>query len=217
MAHSYRGGWQLVEGVMECLKKFHPDMQLDDNDTTRFANEGGNLFDQEFNCPLRKGSSLTWKGKFNKKFSLAENTYCMMNFMKMLVSIVRRMMEVRLVKRKRVKKMMTLLKRTKDMKKKKRCNNAMVCSEQVHQAQRVNSASAADSYKEFLHVFDVCTIAMDGNKRGTDKRNIPVLITQIIPYTSTATKISTYRYKCLTKVGYLESLKTEVFWNTSPD
>jgi hypothetical protein len=47
-------------------------------------------------------------------------------------------------------------------------------------------------------------IAVDGNTRGaTDKRNIPVLITQIVPYTSPATKITTYRYKCLTKVGFL--------------
>jgi len=38
---------------------------------------------------------------------------------------------------------------------------ARVCSSQVHQAQRVNRARAADGYKEFLQVFDVCVIAAD--------------------------------------------------------
>jgi hypothetical protein len=38
---------------------------------------------------------------------------------------------------------------------------ARVCSSQVHQAQRVNRARAANGYKEFLQVFDVCVIAAD--------------------------------------------------------
>jgi hypothetical protein len=85
---------------------------------------------------------------------------------------------------------------------------ARVCSGQVCQAQRVNSARAGDGYKEFLQVFDVCMIAVDGNTRGaTDKRNIPVLFTQVVPYTSPATKITTYRYMCLTKVGFLAKTK----------
>jgi len=76
-------------------------------------------------------------------------------------------------------------------------------SGQVRQAQRVNSTRAAD-YKGFLQVFDVCTIAMNGNTRGaTDKRCIAVLITQVVPYTSPTTKATTYRYTWLTKVGYL--------------
>jgi hypothetical protein len=63
---------------------------------------------------------------------------------------------------------------------------------------------ATDGYKELLKDFDVCSIAVDGNTRGvTDKRNIPVLITQVVPYTSPATKITTYRYKGLKKVGFL--------------
>jgi len=32
---------------------------------------------------------------------------------------------------------------------------------------------------------------------------IPVLITQVIPYTAPATKITICRYKCLAKVGFL--------------
>jgi hypothetical protein len=44
-------------------------------------------------------------------------------------------------------------------------------------------------------------IAVDGNTRGaTNKRKIPILISQVVPYTCPATKISTYRYECLTKV-----------------
>ncbi len=80
----------------------------------------------------------------------------------------------------------------------------------------MSSARAADGYKEFLQVFNVCTIAVDGNIRGaTDKRNIPVLVTQIVPYTSPVTKITTYRYKYLTKVGFLAKPQEEVFWITS--
>jgi hypothetical protein len=63
----------------------------------------------------------------------------------------------------------------------------------------VNSARAPDGYKELLQVFDVCTIAVDENTKGTtDKRHIPVLITQIVLYTSPATKISckNSRQKC---------------------
>jgi hypothetical protein len=46
-------------------------------------------------------------------------------------------------------------------------------------------------------------ISCRGNTRDApDKRNIPVLITQV-PYTTPATKITTYRYKCLTKVGFM--------------
>jgi hypothetical protein len=68
----------------------------------------------------------------------------------------------------------------------------------------VNSARAAD-YKDFLQVFDVCAIAIAGNTRGVlDKRCIAVLITQVVPYTSPATKVTNYRYKCLPKMGYLE-------------
>jgi hypothetical protein len=68
----------------------------------------------------------------------------------------------------------------------------------------VNSARAADSYKKFLQVFDVRMIAVDGNTRcATDKSNILVLITQIVPCTSPATRITSNRHKGLTKVGYL--------------
>jgi hypothetical protein len=68
----------------------------------------------------------------------------------------------------------------------------------------VNSARARDGCKEFLQVFDVCTIAVDGSTRGaSDKRNIPVLIARVLPYTSPAPKITTYRYKCPTNVGFL--------------
>jgi hypothetical protein len=67
----------------------------------------------------------------------------------------------------------------------------------------VNSTRAADGYKEFLQVFDVCTIAVDGNTRGaTDKRSIPVVI---------AAKITNCRYKCLTKVGYLVKTQERSF------
>jgi hypothetical protein len=70
------------------------------------------------------------------------------------------------------------------------------------------------AYKELLQVFDACTIAVDGNTIGaTDKRNIPVLITQIVPYTSPVTKNNTYRYKSLT--NFCQKIKTEVFWITS--
>jgi hypothetical protein len=77
-------------------------------------------------------------------------------------------------------------------------------SGQVCQAQRANSSRAADGYKD--QVFDVCMIAVDGNTRGaTDKRNIPVLVSQIVPYTSPATKITTHRYKYLTKMSRKKS------------
>jgi len=33
---------------MENLKKFHPDMHLEDDDIRRFTNEEGTLFEQEF-------------------------------------------------------------------------------------------------------------------------------------------------------------------------
>jgi len=86
----------------------------------------------------------------------------------------------------------------------KSIHHCKACNGQVHQAQRVNSTRAADGNKELLQVFDVCMIAVDGSTRGTtDKKNIAVLITQIVPHTSPATKITTYRYQCLTKVGYL--------------
>jgi hypothetical protein len=68
----------------------------------------------------------------------------------------------------------------------------------------VSSARAADGYKAFLQVFDACMIAVDGSTRGaTDRSNIHVLITQIVPCTSPATKITTKRYKCLTKVRFM--------------
>jgi hypothetical protein len=59
--------------------------------------------------------------------------------------------------------------------------------------------------------------AVDGNTRGaTDKRNIPVLITQLVPYTICATKLTTYRYKCLTKVGFLAKTQDSSVLDTSP-
>jgi hypothetical protein len=36
-------GWQVVEGVMEYLKKFHPSMHLEDDDVRTFATDGDTL------------------------------------------------------------------------------------------------------------------------------------------------------------------------------
>jgi hypothetical protein len=82
----------------------------------------------------------------------------------------------------------------------------------------VNRARAVDGFKKFLQVFDVCMIAVDGNTTcSTDKRKIPVLITQIVPYTSPATKITTYRYKCLTKVGFLSKTQDRSVLDYKPN
>jgi hypothetical protein len=116
---------------------------------------------RSFACLSRKGSSLTWRARYNKPFANALNTCFMMSFMKTLVSKV-----------KKVKmRMMTVQKMMKQMKRKTR-NNRM-------------------------------------------KRKKKEKIAQIVPYTSPTTKITTYRYKCLTKVGFLSKIKTEVFWITS--
>jgi hypothetical protein len=61
-------GWQVVEGVMEYLKKFHPIMHLKDEDIQTFASEGDTLFNQEFCLPIMKGSSLTWRARYSKPF-----------------------------------------------------------------------------------------------------------------------------------------------------
>jgi hypothetical protein len=48
---------------MEYLKKFHPDMHLEDGDIRRFANGGDTLFDQEFNFPIEERDQFDMEGR----------------------------------------------------------------------------------------------------------------------------------------------------------
>jgi hypothetical protein len=53
----------VVEGVMENLKKFHPDMHLEDDDIRRFTNEEGTLFEQELNLPFKERGQIDMEEK----------------------------------------------------------------------------------------------------------------------------------------------------------
>jgi hypothetical protein len=62
-------GWQVVEGVMEYLKKFHPSMHLKDDDIRTYATEGETLFDQEFPLPIQEREQFDMEGKVQKTIS----------------------------------------------------------------------------------------------------------------------------------------------------
>jgi hypothetical protein len=56
-------GWQVVEGVMEYLKKIHPDKQLKDNDIQTFDTEGDTPVNQEFCLPIEEREQFDMEGK----------------------------------------------------------------------------------------------------------------------------------------------------------
>jgi hypothetical protein len=64
-------GWQVVEGVREYLKKFHPNMLLEDDDIRTFAAEGDTVFDQEFYLPIEERKQFDMEGKVHKQFAHA--------------------------------------------------------------------------------------------------------------------------------------------------
>jgi hypothetical protein len=63
-------GWQVVEGVKEYMKKFHPSMHLEDDDIRTFAAEGDTLFDQEFCLPIKEKEQFDMEGKVQQTICL---------------------------------------------------------------------------------------------------------------------------------------------------
>jgi hypothetical protein len=161
-------------------------MHLEDDDIQTFATEWDTLFDQEFCLPNKERMQFDMEGKVQQTIHL-----CIQHLLHdELYEDVGKQSE---------EEDDSVEDDESDPEMQRRqftvSATARARSGQVYQAQRVNSGRAADGGKEFLQAFDVCMIAVDGNTRGaTAKRNIPVLITQIVPYTSPATKITTYRY-----------------------
>jgi hypothetical protein len=75
-------GWQMMEGLMEYIKKIYPERHPENNCIERFSNEGDTLFEQHFNILFEEREPFDMKEKVQLMIQLCiEDFYCMVSCM----------------------------------------------------------------------------------------------------------------------------------------